>query len=107
MLRPSSLFPPNPPNLRATQLAPHGARNPANSCTLCLQKADSEIAASALAPRPSAAPHRPVDLPAARIHPKADTAPAAEYADCSRDFPPSNSPKRYSATPAETKTESA
>src|SRR5882672_3206330 len=105
--KPSALAQPNPPNPRAEQPAPHAAENPANNCTPCPQKANSEIAASTLAPHPSAAPHPPADLPAAHTHPKEDTAPAAEYADCNKDSQPSNSPKQYSAIPAMTKTESA
>src|SRR6266403_1696962 len=105
--KPSALAQPNPPNRRAEQPAPHAAENPANNCTPRPQKANSEIAASTPAPHPSAAPRPPADLPAAHTHPKEDTAPAAEYADCSRGCQPSNSPKQYSATPAKTKTESA
>src|SRR5882672_6095245 len=105
--KPSALAQPNPPNPRAEQPAPHAAENPANNCTPCPQKANSEIAASTLAPHPSAAPHPPADLPAAHTHPKEDTAPAAEYADCSRGCQPSNSPKQYARIRAMTKTESA
>src|SRR6266481_9053780 len=99
MLKPSAPIRRNPPSPRATQLAPRAAGNPANNCTPCPQKANSEIAASTPAPHPSAAPRRPADLPAAHTHPKEDTAPAAEYADCNKDSPPSNSPKQYSAIP--------
>src|SRR6266403_4493631 len=105
--KPSALAQPNPPNPRAEQPAPHAAGNPANNCTPCPQKANSEIAASTPAPHPSAAPHPPADPPAAHTHPKEDTAPAAEYAGCSKGSPPSNSPKQYSMIPAKTKTESA
>src|SRR5882757_9965964 len=105
--KPSALAQPNPPNPRAEQPAPHAAENPVNNCTPCPQKANSEIAASILAPHPSAAPHRPADPPAAHTHPKEDTAPAAEYAGCSKDSPPSNSPKQYARIRAMTKTESA
>src|ERR1700687_5954691 len=105
MLKPSAPIRRNPPSPRATRPAPHAAENPANSCTPSQQESNSETAASILAPLPSAAPRPPADLPAARIHPKADTAPAAEYADCSKDSPPSGSQEQYSATPAETKTE--
>src|SRR6267378_5649538 len=105
--KPSALAQPNPPTRRAEQPAPHAAENPVNNCTPCPQKANSEIAASTPAPHPSAAPRPPADPPAAHIHPKEDTAPAAEYAGCSKDYPPSNSPKQYARIRAMTKTESA
>src|SRR6267378_1558348 len=105
--KPSALTQPNPPSRRAEQPAPHAAENLVNNCTPCPQKANSEIAASTLAPHPSAALRPPADPPAAHTHPKEDTAPAAEYAGCNKDSPPSNSPKQYSATRAKTKTESA
>src|SRR6476661_1931841 len=41
-----------------------------------------------------------MDLPPVDIRPTADTAPAAEYADCNKDFPPSNSPAKFSGLPA-------
>src|SRR6266403_1722381 len=55
--KPSALAQPNPPNPRAEQPAPHATENPVNNCTPCPQKANSEIAASTLAPHPSAAPN--------------------------------------------------
>src|SRR5882757_8033787 len=105
--KPSALTQPNPPSRRAEQPAPHAAENLVNNCTPCPQKANSEIAASTLAPHPSAALRPPADPPAAHTHPKEDTAPAAAHAGCNKDSPPSNSPKQYSRIPAKTKTESA
>src|SRR5690348_16380554 len=107
MLKPFAPVRRNQPIARGARPARHAAENPANNCTPCPQKANSEIASSTRAPHSFAAPRRPGDLPAARSHPKADTAPDAEYADCSKDFPPSNSPGKYAATRAATKTESA
>src|SRR5258707_9560253 len=105
MLKPCAPAPPNPPSRRATPLAPHAAGNPANNCMPYLRKANSEIGASILAPLPFGAPPLLADLPAADIHPKGDTARAAEYADCSKDSRPSHSLEQYSGTRAATKTE--
>src|SRR6266436_2962063 len=105
MLEPCAPVQPNPPSSRVARLALHAAENPANSCKPYPQKATSEIAASILAPPPSGAPRPPADLPAAGSRLKADRAPAAECADCSKDYRPSHSPEQYRAIRAGTKTE--
>src|SRR5450631_1352459 len=100
----SAPIPPDRPTLRAPPPVPHAEENPANNCTPSPSQSNWETPLSTPAPPPSAAPRQSTDPPAADTHPKADKAPVAAHADCSKDSPPSNSPAKSPAPPATSRT---